>query len=67
MGFDPPAQDAMALQPQPPGRQRFAAMAARFGLFAGSAIFLLKAAGIDILARSAGQVRDHVGGGLAAA
>ena len=31
MGLEPPAQDAIALQPQPRGRQAFAAMAARFG------------------------------------
>ena len=31
MGFDAPTQDAVPLQPQPPGRQAFAAMAAGMG------------------------------------
>ena len=39
MGLDAAAQDAIALQPQPPGRQALAAMAARFGLLCGQPFF----------------------------
>ncbi len=35
MGFDAPAQYPVTLQPQPPGRQAFAAMAAGMGGAAG--------------------------------
>ena len=44
MGFDAPAQNPVTLQPQPPGRQAFAALAAGMGGAAGRvshAIFLL--------------------------